>query len=161
MSAPDIFELFFLSVDGSAKKYAMDSDGKYFCVQAKPEQTRESAKNVINLQDAACHFIEDFKKFDDKIGIAVTPKTCEAAYSKFINPPSMETVHHLNQFSFLNVGSHRMGAEHNLFYYSIHPKDFVDEFLNKGSKAIFLKSVFRLPLPYANMIDFLRKFDRL
>lgn len=161
MSAPDIFELFFLSVDGSAKKYAMDSDGKYFCVQAKPEQTRESAKNVINLQDAACHFIEDFKEFDDKIGIAVTPKTCEAAYSKFINPPSMETVHHLNQFSFLNVGSHRMGAEHNLFYYSIHPKDFVDEFLNKGSKAIFLKSVFRLPLPYANMIDFLRKFDRL
>ena len=161
MSAPDIFELFFLSVDGSAKKYAMNSDGKYFCVQAKPEQTRESAKNVINLQDAACHFIEDFKKFDDKLGIAVTPEACEAAYSKFINPPSMETVHHLNQFSFLNVGSHRMGAEHNLFYYSIHPKKFIIEFLNKGSKAIFLKSVFRLPLPYANMIDFLRKFDRL
>lgn len=161
MSAPDIFELFFLSVDGSAKKYAMDSDGKYFCVQAKPEQTRESAKNVINLQDAACHFIEDFKKFDDKLGIALTPEACEAPYSKFINPPSMETVHHLNQFSFLNVGSHRMGAEHNLFYYSIHPKKFIIEFLNKGSKAIFLKSVFRLPLPYANMIDFLRKFDRL
>lgn len=161
MSAPDIFELFFLSVDGSAKKYAMDSDGKYFCVQAKPEQTRESTKNVINLQDAACHFIEDFKKFDDKLGIALTPEACEAPYSKFINPPSMETVHHLNQFSFLNVGSHRMGAEHNLFYYSIHPKKFIIEFLNKGSKAIFLKSVFRLPLPYANMIDFLRKFDRL
>lgn len=34
-------------------------------VQAKPNKTRESAKNVINLQDAACHFIEDFK-FDEQ-----------------------------------------------------------------------------------------------
>lgn len=161
MSAADVFELFFLSVDGSAKKYAMADDGKYFCVQAKPEQTRESAKNVINLQDAACHFIEDFKEFDDKLDMTLTPESCEAAYSKFINPPSMETVHQLNQFSFLNVGSHRMGAEHNLLYYSVHPKGFINEFLNKGSKAIFLKSVFRLPFPYANMIDFLRKFDRL
>lgn len=117
MSAPDIFELFFLSVDGSAKKYAMDSDGKYFCVQAKPEQTRESAKNVINLQDAACHFIEDFKKFDDKLGIALTPEACEAPYSKFINPPSMETVHHLNQFSFLKVAA--IVWEQNIIYFII------------------------------------------
>jgi len=53
-----------------------------------------------------------------------------------------------------------MVAEKNLLYYTVNPQKFIDEFLNNGSKSIFLRSIFKLPLPYANIIDFIRKFDK-
>lgn len=159
MSAPDLFELFFLSVDGSAKKYARDDTGKYYCVQAEPEQTEDSAKDIIALQNAAFKFVKEFKKLDQGIDVQMSEYVCEAAFSKFINPPSSDTVNHLKEFSFLNVESHSMVAQHCFVYYLLNPKSFMTEFLNNGSKSIFLKSVFKLPLPYIKMLDFMKKFD--
>lgn len=85
---------------------------------------------------------------------------CEAAFSAFINYPSADTIKHLKEFSFLNVESHSMVAQHSFGYYILRPKNFVSEFLNNGSKSIFLKSVLKLPLPYISIIDFLKKFDK-
>lgn len=160
MSAPDLFELFLLSTDGSAKKYAKDENGRYYCVQAEPEQLEESAKNIIKLQNAAFEFIKEFKKLDDVIDVQMNPCVCEAAFSTFINPPSTDTVEHLKEFSFLNVESHSVVAQHSLRYYILNPCTFITEFLNNGSKSIFLKSIFKLPLPYVTIIDFLKKFDK-
>lgn len=160
MSAPDLFELFFLSTDGSAKKYASDDTGKCYCVQAEPEQTEESAGDIIALQNAAFKFVREFKKLDQEIDVKMSPFVCEAAFSRFINPPSSDTVNHLKEFSFLNVESHSMVAQHCLGYYLLKPKSFLTEFLNNGSKSIFLKSVFKIPLPYIKILDFMKKFDK-
>ena len=160
MSAPDLFELFFLSTDGSARKYARDVSGKYYCVQAKPEQSEESAEDVIDLQNAALKFVKEFKKLDNAINVQMNSCVCEAAFSAFINYPSADTIKHLKEFSFLNVESHSMVAQHSFGYYILRPKNFVSEFLNNGSKSIFLKSVLKLPLPYISIIDFLKKFDK-
>lgn len=160
MSAPDLFELFFLSTDGSARKYARDVSGKYYCVQAKPEQSEESAEDVIALQNAALKFVKEFKKLDNAINVQMNSCVCEAAFSAFINYPSADTIKHLKEFSFLNVESHSMVAQHSFGYYILRPKNFVSEFLNNGSKSIFLKSVLKLPLPYISIIDFLKKFDK-
>lgn len=160
MSAPDLFELFFLSTDGSAKKYAKDDSGKYYCVQEKPEQSEKSIKDVIALQNAAFEFVREFKKLDDVIDVLMNPYVCVAAFSTFINPPSMDTIKQLKDFSFFNIEKHSMVAQHGLGYYILQPKSFIVEFLNNGSKSIFLKSVFKLPLPYIDIIDFLKKFDK-
>lgn len=160
MSAPDLFELFFLSVDGSARKYAKNDLGEYYCVQSEPEQSEESAKDVIILQNAALKFVKEFKKIDDVLDVKMNPVVCEAAFSRFINHLSADTVEHLKKFSFLNVESHSMVAQHGLGYYVLKPQNFITEFLKNGSKAVFLKSVFKLPLPYINIIKFLRKFDK-
>lgn len=160
MSAPDLFELFLLSTDGSAKKYAKDECGRYYCVQVEPEQLEESAKDIIKLQNAAFEFIKEFKKLDNSIDVQMNPCVCEAAFSTFINPPSTDTVEHLKEFSFLNVESHSMVAQHSLGYYVLNPRGFISEFLNNGSKSIFLKSIFKLPLPYVAIIDFLKSFDK-
>lgn len=114
-----MFELFFLSTDGSAKKYASDDTGKCYCVQADPEQTEESAGDIIALQNAAFKFVREFKKLDQDIDVKMSPFVCEAAYSKFINPPSSDTVNHLKEFSFLSVERHSMVPQHGLCYYLV------------------------------------------
>lgn len=159
MSAPDLFELFFLSTDGSAMSYEKQND-EYICIQGTPEQSVNNAKQIVDLQNAALKFIKDFKTTDTALALKITPESCEAAYSKFVNPPSKRTVEELSNFDFLNVESHSMVASHSLGYYLIHLNEFKDEFLNNGSKSVFLKSVFKLPLPYADIIDKLRKFDK-
>ena len=130
MSSPDIFELFFLSTDGTTLGYS-EKNGKYYCTQAKPDQSVENAKEILKLQAAAIRFVEDFKKFRKNISICMDSN-----------------------------GTHSMVAEKNLLYYTVNPQKFIDEFLNNGSKSIFLRSIFKLPLPYANIIDFIRKFDK-
>ena len=100
------------------------------------------------------------KKFRKNISICMDSNGYVAGYSRFINPPSLDTVKEFSNFSFLNVGTHSMVAEKNLLYYTVNPQKFIDEFLNNGSKSIFLRSIFKLPLPYANIIDFIRKFDK-
>lgn len=161
MSAPDLFELFFLSTDGSTLAYDFDKEkGSYYCVQADPEQTPENAKDIIMLQSAALKFLNDFKFLREKLNISLTPYVSTAAYSSFINSPSLKTINALKNFSFLNVVSHSLVAEHNIFFYMVRPRIFMDEFLNSGSKVIFLKSVFKIQLPYVKLIKLMRKFDR-
>ena len=160
MSAPDLYELFFLSTDGSAKKYKKDDSGEYYCVQFEPEQSEENIEDIVALQNAAFDFVKKFKKLDDMIDVHMNPYVCEAAFSMFINPPSSVTIAHLKKFTFLNVQNHSMVAQHGLGYYILKPKSFLVDFLNNGSKSIFLKSVFKLPLPYIGIIDFLKKFDK-
>lgn len=160
MSSIDLFELFFLSTDGSAKSYNIDAKGNYYCVKADPEQSKENSSNIVDLQEAAYKFVNDFRKLDKYLDLDMNPKACAAAYSKFINPPTMETVNQFKKFSFLNVGSHSLVASHGLRYYMIRPKKFISEFLNNGCKSLFLKSIFIISLPYVDLIDFMRKFDK-
>jgi predicted HAD superfamily hydrolase len=160
MSAPDLFELFFLSTDGSAKKYSRNDMGKYYCILEQQEQSEKSSKDIIALQNAALNFVKEFKKLDDAVNVQMSPVVCEAAFSRLINHPSQNIIDKLKEFSFLNVESHSMVAQHKIGYYIMKPKSFIKEFLNNGCKSLFLRSVFKLPLPYIDIICFLKKFDK-
>lgn len=160
MSSVDLFELFFLSTEGSAKSYNLDARGNYYCDKADPEQSKGNARNIVNLQEAAYKFVNDFRKLDRYLAIDMNPEACAAAYSKFINPPTMETVKQFKKFSFLNVGRHSLVASHRLGYYMIRPKKFISEFLNNGCKSLFLKSIFIISFPYVDLIDLMRKLDK-
>lgn len=159
MSAPDLFELFFLSTDGTALSYEVDEKGNYLCRQAQPEQTINNAKKIFKLQRAALKFLTDFKSLNSKLNLSLDPYSAEAAYSELINPPSSRLIKELKEFSFLNVGTHTLLAAHDFPFYIFNPSSFVAEFLNSGSKSLFLKSIFKFPFPYIKLIVFLRKFD--
>lgn len=160
MSCVDLFELFFLSVDGSARKYGIDKTGNYYCIQTQSEKTENNVIDIITLQNFAIRFVEEFYLLDNMIGLDINPEAASAAYSRFIKHISSETLEQIKKFSFLNVGQHSMVARHGLLYYLLNPKHFIEEFLNNGSKVIFLKSIFRLPLPYVSIISFLKKYDK-
>lgn len=160
MSSPDLFESFFLSTDGSALYYDKNHIGKYYCVQAEPEQTAKSAHNIIKLQEAALQFILDFKQLREQLNVNINDYSAAAAYTMLIGSPSMKTINEISSFSFLNVKSHSMIATHSLPFYLLHLGILRTEFLNSGSKSLFLKSLIKLPLPYVKIIKFLRNFDK-
>lgn len=159
MSAPDLFELFFLSTDGTTRGYKKVNN-EIKVIQEKPDQTEENSKEIIKLQNASYKFIRDFSKVEKKFDLDLSPYACEAAYKKMIDPPTNELIKVLKGFTFYNINDkHFMTAEHTILYYIIHPTRLVDDFLKSGSKVIFLRSVFKLPLPYSKIISFARKFD--
>ena len=84
-------------------------------------------KTLIDLQNAALKFVKEFKKLDNAINVQMNSCVCEAAFSAFINYPSADTIKHLKEFSFLNVESHSMVAQHSFGYYILRPKNFVSE----------------------------------
>lgn len=156
ISTADLFELFFLSTSGSADYYSRH-DGKFICNESAYEQDEESAKAIIRLQDAACDFIRDFKHMDDALHIDVDAYTSSAGYQSFIERMDNASIKELKIFSFLNMNKRTLVAAHGLGWYVIRPRVFVKEYLNSGCRALFLRSVFKIPLPYVQFVECNRK----
>ena len=157
MGTKDLFELFFLSTEGSASYYEQDSMGRFSCMTFTPEQTGVSAKHIKDLQDAACEFVFDFNQIDEKLHIGINPEASFAGYQIFITHMKVNAFRELRQFSFLNVVQHSLVAEHGLGWYFFRPQIFIREFMDSGCKALYLKSVFRIPFPYIQLVDFMRR----
>ena len=160
MGAPDLFELFFLSTTGSASHYEQTTNGKYVCKELPPEQTEKSAYSIKLLQDAACAFVQDFKKIDDDLNIDLDPMSVSAGYRQFILHINNKDIEELRQFSFLSINQKSLVPNHNMWWYILRPQNFIKDFFKCGTKALFLKSLIKLPLPYVYIIDTLKKFDK-
>ncbi len=160
MGTVDLFEIFFLSTDGSAKEYAINDSGEYICKQYEPEQSDRNVIDITKLQEEALRFVKEFRVIDEELNIDMNADICEAGYNKLVNSTSMKTMERFKEFSFLNVDKHSLVAEHTLKYYMFRPQKFIEEFLNNGNKSLFLKSVFIVPLPYIRIIDALKKMER-
>lgn len=153
----DLFELFFLSTGGSASYYEQNTDGKYICKELPPEQTADTEKSIVELQDAACHFVHDFKRLDDNLNIEMDPYTSSAGYRSFVSHLDSDTLHELREFTFLNMRKRSLVAEHSLGWYVFRPHAFIKDYLNSGCRAIFLQSVFKIPFPYVQFVDYYRR----
>ena len=153
----ELFEVFFLSTDGSANSYEQDAAGNFVCRLLPPEQTVETAQCIIELQDAACAFIQDFKRVDDDLNIEVSPSAASAGYCAFVTGLNGRDMRELHSLSFLNVVKRSLVAEHSLGWYIVRPRYFISEFMSNGSKALFLKDVFKVPFPYVWLVDWLKR----
>ena len=161
MGSKALFELFFLSVDGSASHYERDAEGRYICRTLPPEQTEATAKCMAVLQDSACDFVRDFKWLDDRLDIDLAPCASSAGYRTFITHISNDDILELKRFSFLNIDTHLLTAEHSLGWYILRPSCFYKEFMRNGCKVVFLKSILKIPLPYVQIISYLKKIDEV
>ena len=161
MSAPNIFEMSFLATEGTTLSYDIDESGKYIAILDEVEHSKESIKKINKIQEAALRFVRDFNEFEMQFEIDTHPVDMAAGYCKFIDPPSQKTVNLFREFTFLNVEKvSKLVAKHSLFYYVFHLKELRTEFLNNGCKAVFLKSLLFLPLPYSFIIEKLRRLEK-
>lgn len=160
MSSVAMFETFFLSTDGTTLGYKAVNENRIIPELGIPEQNNDSIENILKLQNAAFDFVREFKKIDEKLKLQNDPIKFAAAYSEFIDPPTLKEVQKFKNFKSSDNGIHSFVAVHNIFFYFTHMNKFISEFLNSGNKALFLKSVFKIPLPYVSIVQFLRKFDK-
>lgn len=155
-AAFDIFETCFLSTNGSTVGYR-EKDGSYLHVEADPYLNEGDARSVVDMQEAACRFVADMSRLDARVTARFTPECCTSAYGVFIDPPSKELMSKFGSMSFSNIGTRSLLSNRSPFYYAVHPHAFLGDFKDTGVKSIFLKSLFKLPLPYAHMVQVMRK----
>lgn len=160
MFSVGLFEMLFLSTDGSTKCYARNEFGDCYPVLSKPEQTDYNSAIIENLQEAAIVFLQDVKKNSVISSFEFDDYALYSNYQKLVNPPRFETINTFKQFSFLDVSETTLLPSKKSFYYFCHPLKLKDDFLNSACKMFFLKCVFKIQLPYFNILCLLKKFDK-
>ena len=158
MFTVNLFEMLFLSTDGSTVSYGHDENG-YFPIKLLPEHSEENIKLIVNMQKEAIRFVKDFNKSGISEVLDISPESFYNIYSRLVNPPQNIIVNKFKKFKFLNYDVVNLTATHNLFYYLLHPFTFKKDFFNNYCKLFFLKSIFKIKLPYFNILCFLKNFD--
>lgn len=152
-------EMFFLSTDGTTEMYAEASDGKTIPVLSKPENNKNEAINMI--QAAGLQFVKDMHSSSVKLLINNEADSAAGNYLALAELPSLETLNLFRIFEFYDGYAYHLVSEHTLAYYLVHPKQFIHDFISSGSRTWFLKSIFKLPFPYIQGINLLRKIYKL
>lgn len=155
-----IFEILFLSTDGSTISYGCDKSKGYYPIKRKPEQSKENACIIEILQKMALQFVNDFNKSHMDEVVKISPDTYYKFYKALVNPPRMRIVNQFDNFIYLAVEEEKVMAQHNMAYYLLHPLVLKNDFLNNSCKLFFLKSLFKLPLPYFEFLCYIKKFDK-
>lgn len=160
-SAVEVFELFFLSADGSVLGYKFLDDEIAIPLREDSDSADSAALDIAMLQNSALKFIDDFKELVANLDLEMSSAACSAAYCAFIDPPSRQMIQEFKKFTLTDTGvkAHELFATGTFMHYLCHPGDFVVDFKGPGSKGIFLKNVFKLPLPWPRILALLRKAE--
>lgn len=159
MFSVDLFEMMFLCTEGSTIGYE-EINGKIYPQKNAPEHSLENAMHIEKMQDAALEFIKDFKNAKLNIFDLFNEKDFIVPYENLVNPPKIKTINMFSNFLFLNMDEQKLIPDKGLLYYGFHPKEFKSDFMNTGCKLFFMKKLFKLPLPYFEILCFLKKFDK-
>ena len=146
-------ETMFLNSEGTTLGYER-VDGVVYPQKDETSISHDSSITAKLLQDAAMAFIGD----------CVDGGTCELVggidrissmlpYLNTVVRPKRKTLELLSHFTFVD-GVKRVTflPEHRLLYYLVHPKVIIRELEINNSKIIWLKGLFKLPLPYYQVL---------
>lgn len=160
-STSSFFELMFLAVEGSTERYGVDEQGQIYPVKGTPDNVDVSALNKIQaLQNAGLQFVSDMNSSPIRESLLIGADISSCGYLALLNNISLAELRSFRDFREKD-GDYAAGvslvSEHGLFYYLLHPQLFKADFTRNTCKALFLKSVFKLPLPYVSVLAFMRK----
>lgn len=158
MASPSLFELFFLSTDGTTVSY----DNDFNPVIGDSEQINESNKRINKLQEAAISFVDGFSKCVNECGMSIqfTADDVFVPYENMLRNNSMKLIKNFMKFNHVDIIGEKFLPQHNLAWYLAHPTCLISDLKKSGVKALFLKKLLRIKLPYVEIVALLRKvFD--
>lgn len=155
-SAP-FFELLFLSTEGTTKEYNRDIIGTVYPVLGTPENDITASAVISSIQNAGLQFVRDMHQSPVKELITMDAEVSACNYQSLARVPSLSTLSLFKSFNFYDEYVFGFSSEHSLVYYLLHPKQFAKEIARRPGKVWFLKSVFKLPLPYIPILNLVRK----
>lgn len=159
-----LIETLFLAQTGSCKYYYYDEeeqkvkvtyyDNEYY--DSNGELT-ESAKNVVEIQEGALQFINDFinSKMDKYFNIS-----SEIAIKNLIRVgtnPNMKELMMFADMEFLDGEVEKLAAPEPMLKYIKNPKNLINDFYKSRWKIGFMKRMFKLPLPYKKIYEIMKK----
>ena len=147
-----IFEMMFMdSEHGTTLNYQL-KDHEAIPVMDSSEYRGNTLKQLIKIQDAAFQFINDYISCELKVTGTITCKDAFQQYKDLLVNASNKTVGLFSSFSTFDVHDVPLVSNKSTSYWITHPKDLMKEFDENHNKSLFLKSVFKLPLPYYDVL---------
>lgn len=148
MATSGLFELMFLSVDGSAIEYS-ESDGKICCIKDRPEHNEIQEKKIMLLQQAAMSFVRGFNN-SKWINYSLGSDALMANYICMIN--STKAINAFREMDFNNSIIEKIVPSKSILEYIMSPKELFRDFNNSSSRGIFLRKLLPLPMNYDRLL---------
>ena len=151
-----LFESFFLSQEGSTKKYEIkDNIAKPILYTPEYVETDKEFKALKAVQSGALEFC---RLFSESIlaDHAVRKEDFLQNFLAFGTDPSIEEAEWFGDFAFYDTNMVYMAKPGRLSDYLINPKSFLRDFSYAVWKAAFLKRLFRFSVPYCKIYSLLK-----
>ena len=153
-----IFEMIFLSVHGSVKKYnGQESKVDLYEFEYENSQTE---KDIREIQNGAIKFIKDLKNSNSNKYININERISIYNMINLGNCPKLEDTEKFGDMIFYDDDNFYLAKPKELKYYLSHPNKFLDEFMNSVWMPGFLKRLFKIELPYFKIILLFRKLKK-
>lgn len=131
------FELFFSANHGSTKNY---QNGSY---ELKNLEFKASEVNkILNIQNSALEFIQEFEKFESLLNLSLSGKECFALLRDVFLNPSSDDIAKLGSISFFDTELFQICQNTTLKDYLFNLKKFYYDYHNCSWKYAFCKKVF-------------------
>lgn len=150
-----IFELIFLAHHGSVKNYT-DNVKNVELYQYEYENV-DTDKNIQEFQNGALRFIQDY--LENGIHKYITINEHIAMYSllELGNRPKKIDIKKFGNMKFYDDDYHYINQAKSLGYYILHIKQFKHDLNVSRWKTAFLKSIFKINMPYYEILRKVRE----
>ncbi len=154
----EIIELLFLNTEGTLERYG--NAGEHIVpVLSEPEYIGLQGDLIVTVQSAAMKFLNKIKEDESfKEDFKITEAIIMSSYNAFGIKPTLNTLSIFDRFQFLNGQIKKILPERGFFYYLIHPCTFKHDFGESYCKIFFLKKIFKIKLPYFNILKLFFKW---
>lgn len=151
--AESVLELFFMAPHGSAEKYRLIDSGEVVLDRKKFEyENTETFFMIENIQKAALEFIKYFKEKGMKINNEM--EVYSDLFMKRFLIPDIKLVKYLKKIKIFDGKWYDLIEKESYLSCIFHPSKFIHSFENSSWKPGFLKDVFRIHLPYDEILAF-------
>ena len=142
----------FLSTECSTIGYK--KDGNFIKPIFDEKDNSQQNEILINkIQDAAIEFIKNVRNSDLKYEFQnYSKETFFENYKNFIINPTISGISLFENIEVRDINKSKLISHKSLLYYIIHPKAFYVDFCNSSCKIVFMKSVFKIKLPYYKIL---------
>lgn len=151
-----LFEDLFLADHGTTLEYRNEGN-KIVPILAKYEFAEQEGEAFRKVQRGALDFVRRIMELDS-LDLSVLPDFARVGIEKLGLEPSKLDIRMFGSMSFMDTRSIKMvKLNHSLAGYMLHLEEFKRDFLDSSWKIGWLKSLFKLSLPYTRILQFLYK----
>lgn len=151
-----LFENLFLANHGTTLGYRKDGK-KIVPILAKYEYSKQEDRAFREVQRGALDFVRQITKYN-RLNLSVPPEFARLGIERIGLEPSSMDIQMFGKMTLMDTRSLDMiQRRHGLIGYLFHLKDLRSDFLDSSWKIGWLKSVFKLPIPYVKILQILYK----
>ncbi len=151
-----LLETFFLAPHGTVIRYK-EENGMVKPILGRIEYNEKDLSIIEQIQQGALNFVKDFSSYNNVLKIKINENIAFNNISNLGITPNFEYLKLFREISFSDFDESKLAKPDSIFKYIINPKNLMKDFFSSQWKIGFLKSLFKIPLPYFKLYKIMRK----